>query len=346
MTRRMSTKPLKKKRIMVTGGEGFLGNYICKMLKDKYEAVPIPVSHKKVDLRYYNDVKWEAFYRNRPIHGVIHCAGYNGGIEFNRQYPADIFYNNTIMGLNVLEQARRNAVEKVVSIVASCAYGQSEDTGGVMFEHRFLQGEPHESVACHGYAKRNLQLASKFYNEQYDLRAVTTCVTTLYGPGDSFHPVRTKVVGALIKKIVDAVIYERESVSIWGTGRPLREFMFVEDAADAVIQAYINYENCKQPLNIGTTDECSIKELAKTIAKIVNFKGEIHFGIEKEDGQYRKALNKWSMPKFVNIELTSLERGLRETIKWYLENERGKEYNGTGIFNGPPGSKPAFLQDD
>lgn len=290
----------------------------------------------------YEETKWE-FYKHRPIGGVIHCAGFNGGIEFNRQFPADIFYNNTVMGLNVIDMCRQFEVPKVLSVVASCAYPEYIYEGGEcklndeMYADEFLDLPPNDTVACHGYAKRNLQLASQFYAQQYGLRATTACITTMYGPGDSFHPMRTKVLGALIAKFTNAAIEEHESVTLWGTGSAKREFIYVDDAAEALVRSFGGpYEDSTKPINIGTGFEYSIKELANMIAKIIGYKGKILWDESKPDGQLRKRLY---MDSDIGFSLTPMEQGIEETIRYYITNVYGKAQDETGIRNSRPGTK-------
>ena len=324
----MNIDTLREANVLITGAGGFFGQHLYDVLVEEYGCRHVlgiqgvgrerPVLFCQYDLTDPSQV--EALFAEYYIDYVFHLAGYNGGIQFNLDFPADIFFRNTLMGLNLLDACRRHGVKKVVSVVASCAYG---DRRGTMTEKDFLRGRPNPSVACHGYAKRNLQLASSFYRSQYGLMAVCACPTTLYGPGDSFHPTRTKVMGGMIKRFVDAVDEGKQEVTCWGTGAALREFIFVRDAARLLVETLLHYEDSDQPLNLGTGQEVSIKQLAETVARCVEFRGTINWDTSKPDGQLRKRLNLTRMKKTLPaINFTPLEQGIRQTAKCYRAMKR------------------------
>ncbi len=315
------------KRVLVTGASGFLGKHLVGHLRSQEARVLTPPT----DL-CSPGAAMSMIDNHGPLDCVFHLAGYNGGIEFNRRFPADVFYRNTVMGLNVLEACKAHGVKRVVSVVASCAYGEFEwvSTGSfgdsyechkqIMTEKDFLDGQPHDSVACHGYAKRNLQLASKFYREQYGLDAVCVCPTTLYGPGDSLDPQRTKVLGAMVKRFVEATRDNLPSVTCWGSGTPLREFLYVEDAAKLIARSALVYDDSSLPLNLGTGQEHSIENLARATASLAGYTGTIHWDTSKPDGQHRKRLDLTRMQQYLPDFLpTSLPHGLQLTVDWARE---------------------------
>ena len=307
---------LTSKRVLVTGSSGFLGRALCETLK-KRGAIVIEASHEKCNLLNLYDVI-QYLDVNSPEY-CIHAAGYNGGIEFNRMYPADILYSNTVMAMNIHHACEYLNVKKVVSIMTSCAY---PDTGmEILKEETFWEGLPNKTIRAHGLAKRMLQAAAEAYNEQYELNAITVCVTNLYGPNDTFNLVRTKVVGALIRKFVEAVQEEGDEVECWGTGDPKREFMYVDDAAEAITQALEKYEDNSQPLNIGTGKDITIKELVSHIVEAVKYSGEVKWNTDKPDGQLKKLLDTTRMSDHVDITPTEVKDGIQKTVKWYVENK-------------------------
>jgi GDP-L-fucose synthase len=271
-------------RILVTGATGFLGRHLTALLKaigcQQVTAVGGPDAEAELDgydLRDPNEV-YDLMSLGRFDH-VFHLAGYNGGIQFNLDNPFDIFADNTLVGVNILEGCRRYGVKKVVGVVASCAYPAEEPyldwedridsrPRDIMRERDFLDGPPHHSVACHGYAKRNLQLACSYARRQYGLSAVCACPTTLYGPGDSYEPARTKVMGGMVKRFVDAVDLGLDAVTVWGTGAPRREFLYAPDCARLLVETMLAYEDSDVPLNLGTGQELSVRELAEAVADL------------------------------------------------------------------------------
>jgi len=307
---------LDQKTVLITGGTGFLGRALRKALKLE-NAIPVSVGSEHINLLdLYSFIQYLT--ELKPDY-CIHCAGYNGGIEFNRAYPADILYTNTVMGLNVHHACEYVGVKKLMSIMTSCAY---PDTGmEVLHEKDFWNGQPNKTIRAHGVAKRILQAASEAYLDQYKFNSVSVCVTNLYGPNDTFNLFRTKVVGALIRKFVEAKQEDGQEVECWGTGNPKREFMYVDDAANAIVQALQKYEEQDKPLNIGTGQDITIKELVEYISDAVGYHGEVVWNTEKPDGQMKKLLSVDRMKEIIQITPISVKEGIQKTVDWYIENK-------------------------
>jgi GDP-L-fucose synthase len=328
----LNVDSLKGSRVLVTGGSGFLGQHLTRRLMELGAGVTWPCRDQSnergvVDLTCPESTV--ACVANTQPDYVFHLAGYNGGISLNLSEPGRIFHDNTLMALNVLEACRLVGVKKVVGVVASCAYPEWQFAGDhlrgwarlpneVLAERGFLDGRPHPSVAGHAYAKRNLLLACSFYRTQYGLEAVCACPTTLYGPGDSYDPDRTKVFGGMVKRFVDAVDDGASEVTVWGNGKPHREFLYAPDCARLLVDTLLKYDDSFRPLNLGTGQELSVAELARTVAAGVQFSGEIRFDYSKTNGQFRKRLDLTHM-KYVlgEFEPTPLADGLAATIADY-----------------------------
>lgn len=307
---------LKDSKVMVTGASSMIGRNIITALSNR-EAKVFPVYHDEYNL-ISPDQTYEAYMVSQPDY-VIHAAGFNGGIKFNKEYPATIFYRTSMMALNVLEMARAFSVHKTVSILASCSY---PDIKKEKFEESDLwNGKSHDSVECHGLSKRVLDAFSRQVSKQYPLtQCVSTILTNSYGPYDSYDPNKTKVVGALIKKFVDAKDQGLKKVECWGTGAPLRDFLFSEDAGELIVQVLEKYDDPFSPINLGSGTETSIKELTEVIAELVGYQGEIVWDTSKPDGQYRKFLSTDKMQEVLDVNVTPLKDGLRKTIDWYKNN--------------------------
>lgn len=301
---------------MVTGGAGFLGKQIVSRLEDKGAEVFVP---RKKD---YNLVRYESCERAMKDSGaeaVVHSAAFYGGIWINQLYPGQIFYENLVMGANMMEAARTAGVEKFVAVGTACSYpGYLE---GYLSEDRLWDGPTHESVRNYGPVKKMMALQAEAYKKQYDFNAIHLILTNLYGPGDTFNEKRSHVVSALIRKFVEAVDASAPSVEVWGTGKPIREFLYVEDCAEGIVRATEVYDEVT-PVNIGTGIGTSILELCEAIKEVTGFRGELDWNTEKPDGQYKKILDVSRMREKLDWQPpTDLKTGLAKTIEWYRANK-------------------------
>jgi len=310
---------LKNKRIIVTGGEGFLGQHLIKKLIERCvprENIFIP-KFEEYDLRKEKDIK--IMFSDFKADIVIHLAAKVGGIGLNREKPGELFYDNLIMGIQVMEQARINNVEKFVALGTICAYPKF--TPVPFTEENLWNGYPEETNAPYGLAKKMLLVQSQAYKQQYGFNSIFLLPVNLYGPGDNFDPSSSHVIPALIKKCVDAVENNKDKISVWGTGKASREFLYVEDAAEGIILATEKY-NKSEPVNLGAGFEITIKDLVEKIAKLTGFKGRIEWDISKPDGQPRRMLDVSKAKKeFGFAAKTNFDEGLKKTIEWYNKNK-------------------------
>ena len=307
---------LNNKKIVVTGGAGFFGSYVVRKLKDRGCNDIFVVRSRDYNLVDNNAVK--ALYRDVKPVIVIHLAGLVGGIGANQANPGSFFYDNLMMGVQMMEQGRQAGIEKFVALGTICAYPKFAP---VPFKEECLwNGYPEETNAPYGLAKKMLLVQAQAYRQQYGFNAVYLLPVNLYGPGDNFDPASSHVIPALIKKFVDALKENKNEVIIWGTGSPTREFLYVEDAAEGVVLAAERY-NKSDPVNLGSGFEISVKDLAFTIAKLLKFKGKITFDTTKPDGQPRRRLDTSRAEiEFGFKATTGFEEGLHNTIEWYLSN--------------------------
>jgi GDP-L-fucose synthase len=305
------------KKFLVTGGAGFLGSQVVKKLieKDIGEADIIVPRSSEMDLR---DMK-NCISAVKDVDVVIHLAALVGGIGFNQKYPGTLFYDNAIMGIQVMEAARRENIEKFVAIGTVCAYPKF--TPVPFREENLWNGYPEETNAPYGLAKKMLLVQSQAYRQQYGFNSIFLLPVNLYGPGDNFDEKSSHVIPALIKKFVNAVERGLTEVEVWGTGTVSREFLYVSDAADSILLATEHY-NKSAPINIGTGSETSIKEIVSMISKYTGYDGEIIWDDTKPDGQPRRCLvvNK-AQREFNFTAKVEFEEGLRKTIEWYINNK-------------------------
>jgi len=309
---------LKNKKILITGGAGFLGSFVVEKLIGKgvlKNNIIIPRS-KDYDLRKLEDCKKVL----KNIDVVIHLAAKVGGIGFNREHPGQLYYDNLIMGAQLMEEARKQNIEKFVAIGTICAYPKFTPTP---FKEKDLWiGYPEETNAPYGLAKKMMLVQSQAYRQEYNFNSIYLLPVNLYGPRDNFDPNSSHVIPALIKKIVEAKEKNSPNVEVWGTGKATREFLYIEDAADAIILATEKYDK-GEPVNIGSGMEISIKNLVQKISKTVGYKGKIIWNKSKPDGQPRRQLDTSRAKKEFDFKAkTKFDEGLKKTIEWYLENRK------------------------
>jgi GDP-L-fucose synthase len=304
---------MKNKRITITGGKGFLGKHLIRKFQERdFRNIAI------ADLPDYNLVSPEDVKRlydeTRPDI-VVHLAAKVGGIGFNQENPASLFYDNLMMGVQLIHEGYLRQIEKFVAIGTICAYPKF--TPVPFKEENLWNGYPEETNAPYGLAKKMMLVQSQAYRQQYGFNSIFLLPVNLYGPGDNFDPRSSHVIPALIKKCADAIENHEEEITVWGTGQATREFFFVEDAAAAIVLATESY-NKSEPVNIGPGFEISIEDLVALIAELTDFKGKITWDPTKPDGQPRRMLDTTrAFQEFGFKAKTGFREGLKKTIDWY-----------------------------
>ena len=313
-----STNGFPYRKIVVTGGAGFLGRVLVEKLKE-HEGVEVFVPRSSE----YNLVEGEAVKRllaDAKPDMVIHLAAIVGGIGHNQQNPGRFFYENLMMGTQLIEQSRQQGIKKFVAIGTVCAYPKFTPTP--FKEDDIWNGYPEETNAPYGLAKKMMLVQAQSYREQYGFNVIYLLPANLYGPGDNFDLETSHVIPALIRKCVEARRAGQSYINAWGTGEVSREFLFVEDCAEGILRAAQSYDE-SLPVNLGTGSEIKIKDLAALIARLSGFAGEIKWQPDRPDGQPRRRLDvARALEKFGFRAETSLEDGLRKTIDWYESNYR------------------------
>jgi GDP-L-fucose synthase len=307
---------ISNKSVLVTGANSMIGENVCKALA-KRKVKLFKTIHNQVDL-LSKEATYNWFNHASPEY-VIHLATYSGNVQFNQKYPADTFYNTTQIGLNVLKACQDYQVKKVVSIISSCAIADLGDK--ILEESDLWKGLPNYSIESHGFAKRMLDAYSRQLSKQYDIDAVTCILNNSYGPGDSLDLNKCKVVGSLIKRFVDAHRNKLDEVVCWGSGRPLREFIYCKDAGEAIVQTLERYNDPMLPLNITSDEEVSIRELTEMIVELTGYTGKVTWDTTKTDGQLRKKLSSVRMHGYLDFPITPIKEALKETIEWYEQND-------------------------
>lgn len=303
------------KKVLITGGNGFLGKHLIAKLK-QYKPKLIRIADRdKFDLTKYED----CIKATKGIDVVIHLAAKVGGIGFNREFPADLYDDNILMGTFMMMAARKNKVKKYLGLGTICAYPKF--TPVPFKEENLWDGYPEETNAPYGLAKKMQLVQGQSYREQYGFNAIYLLPVNLYGPGDNFNPNSSHVIPALIKKFVEAKNNNAKEVVVWGTGVATREFLYVKDAVEGILLACEKYDK-SDPVNLGAGFEISIKDLAELIKKVTGFSGKIVWDKSKPDGQPRRKLNTSRAEKeFGFVAKTTFKEGLKETIEWYINQK-------------------------
>jgi GDP-L-fucose synthase len=306
------------RRVCVTGGAGFLGSFVTQRLHQlgaKDIFIPVIEKYNLVEggdiIRMLDDARPDV---------IIHLAAQVGGIGANLDHPAEFFYNNLMMGVQLIHQAWLRGVEKVVAIGTVCAYPKF--TPVPFREEDLWLGYPEETNAPYGLAKKMLLVQSQAYRQQYGYNSIFLLPVNLYGPRDNFHPSSSHVIPALIRKCLEAQEAGLQEMVVWGDGSPTREFLYVEDAAEGILLAAEHY-NASDPVNLGSGNEISIKNLAELIARLTGFSGKLIWDTSKPNGQPRRALDTHKAEELFGFRAkASFEEGLLKTINWYRENRK------------------------
>ncbi len=301
--------------ILVLGATGFLGKEVCKLLAEKGDKYETTSFTSGVDLRE-QDATVDLFGRIRPSI-VINCASFVGGIQFGYKYPVDLLQNNLRMATNVLHACRMAKVKRLVNPISNCVYPEDAT---LFREVEIWNGPMHESVMVYGFVRKALLIAAYAYKQQYDQDIVNIVLSNMYGPGDHFEEERSHAIGALIMKMVKAKETKQDEVVVWGTGKPVREWLHVHDGATALIKA-IGMPYVDHPVNVGVAKGVSVSELAEMIKAAVGFKGKLAFDHSKPDGAPYKTVDGTQGAELLKwYPETDLKNGIEQTVAWYMEN--------------------------
>jgi len=310
------------RRIVVTGGAGFLGSFILEKLRARGCGAILVPTIEEYDLVKAADI--ERMYDDMRPDVVIHLAAVVGGIGANLEHPGRFFYENLMMGVQLIDAGRQRGIEKFVAIGTVCAYPKF--TPAPFKEDDIWNGYPEETNAPYGLAKKMLLVQSQAYRREYGFNSIFVLPVNLYGPRDNFDPASSHVIPALIKKCVDAIDSGTDYIECWGTGDASREFVYVEDAAEGILLATERY-NSPEAVNIGSGFEITIKDLVERIAKFTGFGGEIRWDSSKPDGQPRRCLDVSRARSEFGFEAkTGFDEGLKATIEWYMNNKTNPQF--------------------
>jgi len=307
-----------EKNVLVTGGTGFLGSYVIELLKKNNVNNLIAPSSTECDLIQLSNCK--QIVKGMDI--VFHLAAKVGGIGFNQEKPAELFYDNIMMGTQLMNEAKNAGVEKFIALGTICSYPKF--TKLPFSEDSIWDGYPEETNAPYGLAKKMLLVQSQAYRQQYNFKSIVVFPTNLYGPKDNFDPISSHVIPALIKKIYKSKL-ENSALTVWGDGSPTRDFLYVKDAARGIVLAAEKYDD-SSPINLGSGKEISIKELVAILCKIMNFEGKIIWDTTKPNGQPRRCVSIKRAEEKIGFKPTmDFEIGLTNTVNWFKEQIDSKK---------------------
>lgn len=313
------------RRVLVTGGTGFLGRVVCRMLNEQGPTLLAAPASADYDLR--NPADAQRLMAEIQPDAVIHLAARVGGIGANQQRPADLFLDNLLIGTNIIEQCRVAGTDRLVVVGTICSY--PKHTTVPFSEESLWAGYPEESNAPYGIAKLAQLVQLQANRDQYGQQGIYLMPTNLYGPGDKFHPSVSHVIPALIKKCVDAVEAGDDCIEVWGTGTASREFLYVDDAAQGILLAAERYRD-RDPVNLGANQEMPIKELVEAVAEITGFTGRIEWDASKPDGQPRRCVDATRAMELFGFEAsTPFAEGIKRTCQWYLAHRHEAESRGS-----------------
>lgn len=306
--------------ILVTGGTGFLGSRIVSKLENEADT-NVYVASKSTGVDILDYEKFKHFVLERSVDAVVHCAALSGGIAINYDRPVDMIYVNTMIGLNVVKACNEVGIKKMISVLPNCVYPGGLDE---YEESKFWDGAMHESVVTVGIPRKTMWgLCFAYCRQDPTFRPMHLIFPNMYGPSDHFDPIVSHALGALIAKIIDAKRTKKKSIEIWGTGKPIREWLYVDDGAEAVVQCLKSYDKFipNDIMNVGIGKGISIRDTALLIKDIVEWDGEFVYDLSKPDGSSKKILNCEKMRSLIEWEpTTSFESGVRQTIQWYESN--------------------------
>ena len=307
-----------EKNVLVTGGKGFLGSYIVQHLREKQAKKVIAPSSQEYNLTNLSDCRRIL----QDVDIVFHAAGRTGGIGLNREKPAELFYENLLMGMQLINESKNTNIEKLIAIGTICSYPKF---ASIPFsEESIWNGYPEETNAPYGLAKKMLLVQSQAYRQQYCFKSIVVIPTNLFGPKDSFSERSSHVIPAVIMKIQNAIDNLSESITVWGDGSPTRDFLYVNDAANGIVLAAEKYDDA-EPVNLGSGREISIKDLVTIIADLMDFKGTVNWDTTKPNGQPRRCVStKRAKEKLGFQSSVGLEEGLKRTIEWFRAEYKKK----------------------